>query len=53
MVDSLADGRTWIKGASRGEWKSETAGIDKTAVPLFFSIDLSTWLRQWTVAQVI
>lgn len=53
MVDGSADGRTWIKGASRGEWKSETADIDKTAVPLFFPIDLWTWLRQWTVAQVI
>lgn len=46
MVDGSADGRTWIKGASRGEWKSETAGIDKTAVPLFSPIDLWTWLRK-------
>lgn len=25
-----------LRGASRGEWKSETVGIDKTAIPLFF-----------------
>lgn len=50
------DGRTWIKGASRGEWKSETVDIDKTAAAAgsrFSTIDLSRWLRQWTVAQVI
>jgi len=37
----------------RGEWKWETVDIDKTTVPLFPSIDLSTWLRQWSVARVI
>jgi hypothetical protein len=43
MVNNSADGRTWIKEASRGEWKWQTVDIDKTTVPLFLFIDLSTW----------
>lgn len=29
-----------LRGAFRGEWKSETVGIDKTAVPLFFPLSI-------------
>lgn len=59
-ADSRSDGRMWIKGGggvSRAEWKLGMVGmvgIDESPIhrhPL--SIDLSGWLRRWTVAQVI
>lgn len=42
-----------IKRAPRSKWKWDIVDIDKTIVPFFLLIDLSTWLRQWAVAQMI